>query len=318
MKTYTTNRNLYGSMTNNVDTGNLTLGDQLINDSIRTVCNIRGGRWWFLERLKTITTVADQQAYQIPATFRKVIDVSVTVGTQLYPITVVYDDTTWNQILASNLGSSDVPQFVYQQGTQLLLSPYPASSGNTINVRGRISNPDLTIADVTNITVTSITNGDTAMVINAGGLTSFAGRYIRITSTGVANTGDGVWYEIASATATTITLTAPYQGTSIVAGTAACTIGQVSPIPEAYDMAPIYRAVALYYAQQGDQNRAATYWRLYDGGQEAGLSALPGGLIGQMLENEGSTIEGAYVPPFGNTFMQGPPYYYPRQDASGF
>lgn len=321
MKSFTTMRNLYGSMTNNIETANLTLGDQLINDSIRTVCNIRGGRWWFLERVKTLSTVASQQAYQIPGTLRKVIDVTVTVGTQLYPTTVIYDDTTWNQILAANLGESDVPQFVYQQGTQLLFSPYPASNGNTISIRGRIGNPDLTIADLTTPTVTSIANGATTITINAGGLASMAGQYIRITNTGAANTGDGVWYEIASATATTITLVAPYQGTSISAATTACTIAQMSPIPEPYDMAPVYRAVALYWMQQADpQNiqKANTYWKLYDGGQEAGLSALPGGLIGQMLENHGSTIEGAYVPPLGQASMQGAPYYYPRQDATGF
>lgn len=317
MKSYTTSRNLYGSLTNNTQTANLTLGDQLINDSIRTVCNIRGGRWWFLEKLKTLSTVADQQPYQIPGTIRKVIDVFITVGTQIYPTQVVYDDATWVNILSANLGSSDVPQFVYQQGTQLLFSPYPASSGNTITIRGRIGNPDLTVADLTSSTVTSIANGGTAMVINAGGLASMAGKYIRITNTGVANTGDGVWYEIASATATTITLVAPYQGTTIAVGTAACTIAQMSPIPEAYDMAPIYRAVAIYWDQQGETARSTKYWRMYDGGQEAGLSNMVGGLIGQMLENEGSTIEGAYVGPLG-AILQNAPYYYPRQDATGF
>ena len=321
MKSYTTLRNLYGSLTNNVETVNLTLGDQLINDSIRTVCNIRGGRWPFLERVKPVLTVANQVGYQIPQNIRKVVDVYVTVGTQIYPTTVIYDDTTWNQILASNLGASDVPRFVYQQGTTLQFAPFPASSNNTISIRGRIGNPDLTVPDLTTITVTSIANGATAMVINAGGLISMAGKYIRITNTGVANTGDGIWYEIASATATTITLVAPYEGTTIAAGTAACTIAQMSPIPEPYDVAPIYRAVALYWMQQADpQNiqKANTYWKLYDGGQEAGISNLPGGLIGQMLENYGSTIEGSYVPPLGSSFMQGPPYYYPRQDATGF
>lgn len=317
MKSYTTSRNLYGSLTNNTQTENLTLGDQLINDSIRTICNIRGGRWWFLEEVDTLTSVASQQAYQIPQGIRKVIDVSVTVGTQVYPTQVVYDDATWTQILAANLGSSDVPQFVYQQGTQILFAPYPASSGNTITIRGRVGNPDLTVADVTSTTVTSIANGGTAMVISGGGLASMAGKYIRITNTGAANTGDGIWYKIASATATTITLVAPYQGTTIAAGTAACTIAQMSPIPEAYDMAPIYRAVAIYWDQQGGTVRSTRYWKLYDGGQEAGLSTMVGGLIGQMLENEGSTIEGAYVGPLG-AILQNAPYYYPRQDATGF
>jgi len=316
MKSFTESASLYQTLTD-TSSDNVTLGNQRINDSIRTVCNIRGGKWWFLETVKTLNTVASQQAYQIPQGLRKVMDVTVTVGTQLYPTTVVYDDETWNRIISANLGESDVPMFVYQKGTQLLFSPIPASSSNTISIRGRISNPDMTVADLTTSTVTSIANGGTAMVISGGGLASMADKYIRITNTGVANTGDGLWYKIASATATTITLVAPYEGTTIAAGTAACTIAQMSPIPEAYDMAPIYRSVALYWTDKSDLKKAETYWRLYDGGQEAGLANIPGGLIGQMIENESTTIEGNYVSP-SILNQQTAPYYYPRQDASGF
>lgn len=316
MKSFTESASLYQSLTD-TSTANATLGNQRINDSVRTVCNIRGGKWWFLETVSTLNTVASQQAYQIPQGLRKVMDVTVTVGTQVYPTNIVYDDDTWNRIISSNLGESDVPMFVYQKGRQLLFSPIPASSSNTISIRGRIANIDMTVADVTSSTVTSIANGGTAMVISGGGLASMAGKYIRITNTGAANTGDGLWYKISAATATTITLEAPYEGTTIAVGTAACTIAQMSPIPEAYDMAPIYRAVALYWTDKNDFEKAKIYWRLYDGGQEAGLVNIPGGLIGQMIENESTTVEGNYVSPSIINLQTGP-YYYPRQDASGF
>ena len=319
----TTATALLNSMTKvpSTDTTNTTLLTQFWNDSVRTVCSIRSGKWWFLQTTKDIATIASTQSYPIPAGIRKIIDVYVTVGTTVYTPKPIYSPEAWNIILASQLGESDVPQFYFIQDNKILLAPSSASTAGTITVRGRKNIPDLTVADLTSSTVTTATNGTTALVISAGGLASMAGKYIRITNTGVANTGDGQWYEIASATATTITLVAPYEGTSIVAGSAACTIAQMTPIPEAYDMAPIYRTLALFYAINDPLHPAVSqgYWRLYDGGQEAGLSALVGGLIGQMLESEGESVEGAYVAPLNNSsFNSGVPYWLPYDDASGF
>lgn len=57
----------------------------------------------------------------------------------------------------------------------------------------------------------------------------------------------------------------------------------------------------------------------YDGGNEAGLNKEYGGLISQMLANEGETEEGSYVPPFASTSnLPQAPYYLPYQNASGF
>lgn len=325
MKSLTVSVALLNSMTKvpSSDTTNTTLLTQLWNDSVRTVCSMRSGKWWFLQKLTTIATVASQQAYAIPAGIRKIIDIYVTVGTMVYRPTPIYSPEAWNRILSAQLGESDVPLYVFVQGNKFLLAPTPSSTAGTITVRGRKGVSDLTVADLTSLTVTSITNGETAIVTSSGTLVSMAGKYIRITNSGITNTGDGKWYEIASATAgTTITLVAPYEGTTIAAGSAACVISSMSPIPEAYDMAPVFRSMALF-SQINDPLHPAVangYWRLYDGGQEAGLSVLVGGLVGQMLEAEGESIEGAYVPPLygGTVNAYGIPYYDPFQDASGF
>jgi hypothetical protein len=154
---------------------------------------------------------------------------------------------------------------------------------------------------------------------------SFVGRFIRITETTAANGGDGAWYEIGTVTnATTINLVKPYQGTSIVAGTAASIIGQVPFLPEAYQMAALYRTLALWFQINDplhNEQRSNSYWRLYDGGVEAGLSKEYGGFIGQMLEEAGESAEGAYVSPAdfeGGSNGIFPPYWQPWQQASGF
>lgn len=330
MKTYTNLRNLTASYCNvsTSDTAAMTLIDTNVNDSIRTICNLQGGKLRFLESTADMTTVADQESYQIPNQFRKLIDLQVwsgdgTSSTQvIYHPEMVFDPMRWTQVQQYRLGTQDVPYYVYVENTSYKIQPIPASTGNLIRLRGRLRTRDLSIADYTTGTITSLSNGGTAIVASGTTFTAdMVGRYIKITETTAAGGGDGYWYEIGSFTdATHIGLTKPYNGTTISAATAAYTIGQVSPIPEAYDVAIVYRATALYWQNQNDLVRAKMYWLMYDGGNEAGYSQTYGGLISQMLANEGETEEGAYIPPANSRPSTSPngPWYYPYQDASGF
>jgi hypothetical protein len=314
-------------MTKNTLAANLTLGAQLVNDSIRTVNNIRDGTWWWLESVPTVLTGASQQAYQVPAKLRKLMDLYVQVGSGatavIYTPFPVYDADKWKWILASRMAESDIPLFYYRQGNnQVLLAPSSSSAGNTIFMRGRLNTIDLSIADYTAGTIVSVTNGDET--VTGSGTTwnaSMVGRFIKIDDSDAANSGDNRWYEIASVTDTThLELVKPYNGTTIAAASLTYTIGQMSLIPEAYDVAPLYRASAIYWQNESDLNKSNMYWRMYDGGVEAGLSKEYGGIIGQMLENEGETVEGSYLRPFGNLPIvpQGSAFSPWEIDASGF
>lgn len=301
MKSFTESVSLLNKMSKvpSADTTNTTFLTQLWNDSVRTFCSIRGGKWRFLETTTNVATVASQQGYAVPARTRKIIDLYITVGNIIYTPTPVYDPEAWNLILASRLASSDVPLFYYVQGNQVLIAPAPATSSNTITIRGRLNIRDLSIADAS-VTVTAVANGGTAVTVSSGALASMAGKYLKIANTSAAGTGDGFWYEISSATpTTTITLVAPYQGTTLAAASATATVGEMTPIPDAYDIAPIYRALALF-SQINDPTHPSVsqaWWKLYDGGQEIGLVQLPGGIVGQALQTEGETTEGAYIGP---------------------
>lgn len=327
MKTYTQLRNLTANYCNlnTQDTTAMTVVDNNVNDSIRTICNLQGGKLRFLESTKEMTTVANQQTYQIPNGFRKLIDMYIYDGVgastdTIYSPRMVFDPTLWKRILQSHLGTQQVPYFTYVEGTTFKIQPIPSVTGNLIVLRGRLQTRDLSIADYTTGTITSIANGGTAVVGSGTTWTAdMVGRYIKITETTAANGGDGFWYQIGTYTsATSIGLVKPYEGTSIAAGSAVYTIGQCSVIPEAYDVAIVYRATALYWQNQNDLVRAKTYWMLYDGGNEAGYSKEYGGLISQMLATEGETEEGAYIPPFGTQSNINRNYYYPWQLASGF
>jgi len=328
-KTFTKLRNLTASYcnVNTSDTTAMAVIDNNINDSIRTICNLQGGKLRFLEATKDMTTVSGQESYQIPNGFRKLIDMYIYSGTGvssdvIYSPEMVFDPTKWKLIKQMRMGSQDVPYFVYVENTKYNIAPIPATTGNKITLRGRLEVNDLSIADYTTGTITSIANGATA-VVGSGTTwtTDMVGRYIQITQTTAANGGDGFWYKIAEVTDTThLTLEKPYEGRAITAGSAAYTIGQASVVPSAYDIGIVYRATALYWQNQGDLVRAKTYWMMYDGGMEAGYSKDYGGLMLQMISNEGETEEGAYIPPFasGSSTLQVAPYYFPFQQASGF
>lgn len=301
--------------------------DAFNNDSIRTMSNLQGGKLRFLEATKDMATVASQPSYQIPNGFRKLMDLYVyseataSETATIYSPEMIFDPTKWKLIQQYRLGIQDVPYFVYIENQKYYLAPTPATTGLLIRLRGRLQTRDLSIVDYTTGTITSIANGGTAVVGSGTTWTAdMVGRYIQITETTAANGGDGFWYQIGTFTdATHIGLLKPYEGTSIAAGTAVYTIGQCSVIPEAYDVGICWRSAAVWWANQGDAARAKAYWLLYDGGNEAGFSDTYGGLVGQMLANEGETEEGTYIPPFGRDVnLPQAPYYQPYQDASGF
>lgn len=303
------------TLVNDTTSATLTLLKQWMNDTERIAVGSRGGSWRFLEVIKTIATVASQSSYRLPASIRKLMDLWVLVGTTKYMPRIVHDFTYWKRVLASNYGESDAPYFAYIQNRNLLLEPAPASSSNTIYLRGRKKFGDLGFpADYTTGTITSLANAGTALV--AAGTTfteAMVGRYIKIP---ISQGGDDMWYEIgAFVDATHLTLAEAYEGTSIVAATATYTIAEFSVFPEAYEDLLMYRPAAIYFMMNQRPDLARTYWMMYDGGLEAGFSKVVGGLLAQMYEQEGSTVESNYEPPLSDFQIPNPNF--PPQTIPG-
>lgn len=310
------------------DTTNTDLLMQFWNDSRRTVGSIRGGNWPWLEIERTVLTVADQEYVYIPNDMRRVTAVRVVVpadnnSSTIYLPRLIYDEQKWQAILALRLGSNQYPYYCFQRGQQLLFNPVPSTTDVQVILMGRRSIKDANIDDYSTGNILTATPASTAIVgTGTSWTTSMAGRWVRITESNTDNKGDGQWYEIATIVdATHLTLVKPYQGTAIVGGAAAYVLAQITYEPEAYQMAPIYRAVSQWL-QLNDPlhpQRWQSYAKLYDGGQESGLADLPGGLIGQMLEEAGETFDGHYISPSNRDFISdAPPYWFPWQQASGF
>lgn len=269
MKSYTQGRNLAGVLTKNTDSGNLTYLDGVANDDYRHLCALKD--WPFLNRNRTVSTTASTQFTNLPYDCDIVREISVIPNgsTIRYTPTEVSSRTEWDEL---NLRSyvSDVPERWFVSAGQVGLWPVPAQTGNVIYVQQKSRVIDLGIADITTSTVTTATNGSPTVVVSGGVTALMAGMWIRITYVpGTTNTGDGLWYEISGVSGSTITLVRNYGGTSISAGTAACTIGQMPLLPESFQDLPWIYATGTYWQKEADK-RAQGYFDQHGSSGEGG------------------------------------------------
>jgi len=264
LKSYTQLRNTYGVDTKNTATANLTQGDEWINDYHKKL--LARADWPFLHRLRTATTLASTSFVALPYDVDLVESVFVTVGTTRYNPIPAPSRKFWDELHESTQ-TSDTPSYWFVYNSQIGLWPTPTTAGSTISLNAKIRPVDLNIADVTTTTITTLANGGTALTVNAGLTVQMGGFWIRPTFSTTANTGDGRWYELSSVTnTTTATLARPYGGTSIAAGTAACTIAQMPLLPEAFQDLPEIYASYRYWSKE-DDDRAESFRTLLIAGQ---------------------------------------------------
>jgi len=247
---------LYGVDTKNTTTANLSYGDEIMNDFYRKL--LAKADWPFLHRLRTATTVASTTFVALPYDVDQVESVFVTVGTTRYNPRPAPNRQFWDRLHYS-VQTSDTPQYWFVYNGEIGLWPRPSTAGNTISLNAKVRVIDLNTADITTTTITTLANASTALTVSAGLTVQMAGFWIRPTYATTANSGDGNWYELSSVTnATTGTLVRNYGGTSIAAGTAACTIAQISLLPEAFQDLPELFAAYKYWSKEKD-SRAADF-----------------------------------------------------------
>lgn len=256
----------------------------------------------FLEKTSDLTTVASQQAYELPIDCRnnQIMEVEMVISTTLmYRPKIVESAKYWEYLLSRAVGTSDVTQFVYIYDEKIYLWPTPTTASYTTRVRHRKISVDMNADDyvVGNVLTATLASaaivGDTTPTVWSAGM---AGRYLRITKAAAANKGDGFWYEITSVTdGTHLTLVKPYAGTSVTVA-AAYTIGEMPVIPEPYQDLLVYRPLMIYYTMNEEsETRARLMAFQYDGGYELGLSPRVGGLLGKMMDDLSGSGEGVFL-----------------------
>lgn len=217
--------------------------------------------WPFLQRENplSLVTTASTQFYQLPANLKKLINVTVVNGTTRYQPREAPSKKYWDYLNQQTTYSSNFPEWFYVVDGKVGLWPIPSTSSLTITITYEIIRKDLTIADYTTGTITTTTNGGTGIVGSGTTWTaSMAGRFIRLDESNTAlNNGDGIWYEIASVTnSTTLVLVKPYLGTTLAAGSATYTIGQMMVLPDGYHEMVVYDALSQFFSSSKNPQTA--------------------------------------------------------------
>jgi len=268
MKSFTTLRNLFGTLTQNTSTTNLTLGDQLLNDAHKYLLQ----KYFNNEFTSTDLTEAQVQAYPLPANYSKMKTVTVTTGDLQWTLDEILSRKDWDRLNVFPL-YSDIPKNYFIYNGEVNIWPIPSSADNLITYNYKIRVPDLTFADYTTGTVT-MTSGSRTV---AGSGSSWLANYI--TSAGsVANLnlwlrptapiGDNNWYQVESiASATALTLNNIYPITNTTQAGASYTIGQMPVLYEDFHDLIVYRALVRYFSTIVDNpQKAKSFQQMYDEG----------------------------------------------------
>lgn len=227
--------------------------------------------------------IANQQIYQTPIDCVKVLGMTALVTSQYEPvIKEVRSEYEWRQIVSVKSVSTNWPTNYFMIGNdELAIWPIPSQNvTNGLRFYYQPQDHDLTVQDVTSTstsaTVTvangSVTVTASASIFNAG----MASLWFQCT--GVTDTS---WYQIISATATTLTLKSAFVGTS--ASGVAWRVGQQSIIPQEYADAPMHYALSNFFSANGNEQRAISHMATYQG------------MIEQCMEDYSSSSESSVI-----------------------
>lgn len=239
---------------------------------------------YMTQQPKTASTVANQQYYAYPLNTINIEDVTITVGSQTYPLEIINSQKQWNYLNSLTI-TSDLPEFFFPRRDDFGIFPIPASA-NTITFNYHYRDRGLQIEDYNTGTITT-TNGSTTIT---GSATSFSaymvGLWLQVTD--ATTTGWGYWYRIGSySSATSISLEQYWQTASLSGVT--YRISQLPEIPEEGHIMLCDGATADFYAGMRSEIQQATwfnnkYWT-GDGNNNSrveGDQSIKGGLIGMM------------------------------------
>lgn len=251
---------------NNTESDNMIWALEETNQSLRYLTT----KFYFNERSYTTNTVALQQFYNLPPQIKKLINITVFIGSTLWQPKECPSREYWDYLNTQTF-NQDYPSFFFVFNGQVGLWPVPASNGNLITMNYKTRIVDLSMQDVTqttNTTTVSIASNTNTVTASASTFLNWmAGQWMRIPHS-VTNSmnGDNQWYQIASITSSTVlVLDNLYTGASVSG--ASFTIGETPILPEDYQDLPLYRMAYLYYTTRfPDQTRAELYQDLYEKG----------------------------------------------------
>jgi hypothetical protein len=158
--------------------------------------------WNFNKSYKAYTTAASQKEFEKPYNAAKITRVYVYTGGVWYVPKEIKSDTLWQKINYVTV-TADVPNFWFVNNETGNIEIYPthSSAGDTVRIYFTKRVRDLSVADYTTGTLTTVVNDQTITGAGTTWVGRMVGRWLKITST-VEDIGD-MWFEIESVTDTT-------------------------------------------------------------------------------------------------------------------
>ena len=215
----------------------------------------------------TAITTIGVQSYPIPANISKIKNNTITVGQLVYTPAPVQSIQEWTMLNALPY-TSDIPNYFYIYNNQVNFWPIPSTSGNIISFNYKARVPDLSFADYSTGTLSSIAVGDnqitgSSTTWNTVGTyplntdLSFFNLYLRITPP----SGDGIWYPIARFLSdTSVLLATPIQNAPS-ATAATYTIGQLPLLAEDFHDMLVYGALMVYFSSVKNDDKQYTKFK---------------------------------------------------------
>jgi hypothetical protein len=236
---------------------------------------------YYTQEQQFCNLVDGQFIYQTPIDCVRVLSITAQV-TPSYepPLTEVKSEAAWRRLVSiKTINGSYLTDYRVMGSDKVAVYPTPSQSLQTgFRFIYQPQDHDLAFDDVStngygpiagiNQTVT-VTNGSPTVTATGSPFTAdMAGWWFQLT-----NVTDNTWYQIASATTSVLTLKSTFAGTS--GSTLAFRVGQLSIIPQSYGDAPMHYALGMYFAAEGNDQRAAVH---------LGDPETSPGLFYQMLE----------------------------------
>lgn len=214
--------------------------------------------------------VGGVQTYTLPPDYSKLKTGTLTIGNLKWTPSEVMSRAEWDNLNVFPY-YADIPSRFFIWNRQFQFWPIPSTTGNiiTFNYQRRI--PDLSLSDYTTPGTVSVANGAIAITGSSTAFTPTTNgvsetRWIQFSPTASSSTsGDNLWYQIASVnSASSITLMAPYQGTSITASST-YTIGQMPLLIEDFQDMLVWKALVYYFTSiVDDEGQRKEYQMRYD------------------------------------------------------
>jgi hypothetical protein len=262
MMTFSQLQTLAQSLTNDTSTQNQSDLSVWMNQCYRQICGVRP--WYWLETSSTAVTVAQQQGYDLPYDYDKLIDVYQIVGAYKYVPREIVLQEDWDRLNQQQMYQSNYPLYYHIYAGQIQFWPIPSTAGQVITYNYRRLSTDLNLPSYSTGSVST----DGSVTVTGSGTSwnsSFVGQYFLVLPTAIAATsGDGFAYKVSAVSSpTSLTLTKAYAGPNLTG--AAYSIGQAPALPEAFQDMLAYKAAQTYYLSRNPDNaRFQNFKLLYD------------------------------------------------------